>query len=79
MGGPLGSGNGYLDRREWRQRQDGYLRFATEQLDPTSVPNVLAHAGHESGSFSSSAATWVARVGRSRAIVVQSTSISMSK
>jgi hypothetical protein len=41
--GRLGSGDGYLDRREWRQRQDGYLRFATEQLDPTSVPNVLAH------------------------------------
>jgi hypothetical protein len=41
--GSLGSGNGYVDRREWRQRQDGYLRFATEQLDPTSVPNVLAH------------------------------------
>jgi hypothetical protein len=42
-GGPLGSGDGYLGRHEWRQRQDGYLRFATEQLDPTSVPNVLAH------------------------------------
>jgi hypothetical protein len=42
-GGPLGSGDGYLDRREWRQRQDGYLRFVTERLDPTSVPNVLAH------------------------------------
>ncbi|HZA75649.1 MAG TPA: hypothetical protein VE623_04580 [Acidimicrobiales bacterium] len=39
----LGSGNGYVDRRVWRARQDEYLRFATEQLDRTSLANVLAH------------------------------------
>jgi hypothetical protein len=42
-GGGLGSGNGYVDRGEWRSRQDQYLRFATERLDPSSLPNVLAH------------------------------------
>jgi hypothetical protein len=42
-GGQLGSGNGYVDRRDWRDRQDDYLRFATEQLDPGSPTNVLAH------------------------------------
>jgi hypothetical protein len=39
----LGSGRGYVDREEWRRRQDGYLHFATEQLDRGSVPNVIAH------------------------------------
>jgi hypothetical protein len=43
--GGLGSGNGFVDRREWRDRQDEYLRFATEELDPTSLVNVLAHLG----------------------------------
>jgi hypothetical protein len=42
-GGGIGSGNGYVDRREWRERQDEYLRFATEELDPSSPVNVLAH------------------------------------
>jgi hypothetical protein len=41
--GRLGSGNGYVDQREWRSRQDDYLRFATERLEPSSLPNVLAH------------------------------------
>jgi hypothetical protein len=41
--GRLGSGNGYVDRREWRSRQDDYLGFATERLEPSSLPNVLAH------------------------------------
>jgi hypothetical protein len=42
-GGSLGSGDGFLPEREWRARQDGYLRFATEQLDRSSPANVLAH------------------------------------
>lgn len=44
-GGPgdVGSGDGYLDGPEWRRRQDGYLRFATEALDRSSPANVLAH------------------------------------
>jgi hypothetical protein len=41
--GGLGSGGGYVDRREWRAAQDGYLAFATEQLTPSSPVNVLAH------------------------------------
>ena len=35
-------GNGYVDARAWRARPDGYLRFATEQLTPTSPTSVLA-------------------------------------
>ena len=42
-GGPLGAGHGYVDAGEWRDRQDEYLRFATEQLTPTSPTSVLAH------------------------------------
>jgi hypothetical protein len=42
-GDSLGSGNGYVDGRQWRARQDDYLRFATGQLDPSSPVNVLAH------------------------------------
>ena len=44
-GGPggLGTGNGWVDRREWRAAQDGYLAFATEELTPSSPTNVLAH------------------------------------
>jgi hypothetical protein len=41
--GRLGTGNGYVDRDEWRRRQGGYLRFATEQLDRGSPANVIAH------------------------------------
>ena len=41
--GSIGDGNGYIDGREWRSRQDGYLRFATEQLDRGSPANVVAH------------------------------------
>jgi hypothetical protein len=39
----LGSGNGYVDRHDWRQAQDEYLAFATEELVETSPANVLAH------------------------------------
>ena len=39
----LGTGNGYVDRRDWRDRQEEYLAFATEELAPTSPTNVLAH------------------------------------
>jgi hypothetical protein len=46
-GASLGSGQGYLDAREWRRRQDAYLRFATEELDPGSIPNVLAHLARD--------------------------------
>jgi hypothetical protein len=41
--GRLGTGDGYLDRHDWRHRQDGYLRFATGQLDRGSPANVIAH------------------------------------
>ena len=41
--GSLGTGNGYVDRRAWRDRQDAFLAFATEELSPTSPANVLAH------------------------------------
>ncbi|HEV7759003.1 MAG TPA: hypothetical protein VGO78_08435, partial [Acidimicrobiales bacterium] len=41
--GGLGEGDGYVDEHDWRRRQDGYLRFATEQLDRSSPANVLAH------------------------------------
>src|SRR4051812_47170499 len=43
-GGPLGQGNGYVDQRWWRGRQDGYLAFATQELSRGDVTNVLAHA-----------------------------------
>jgi len=39
----LGTGSGYVDRRDWRAAQDEYLAFATEELTPTSPTNVLAH------------------------------------
>ncbi|HEX5945845.1 MAG TPA: hypothetical protein VFY82_06180 [Acidimicrobiales bacterium] len=42
-GHALGTGNGYVDRHQWRAAQDGYLAFATEELTPTSPTNVLAH------------------------------------
>ena len=42
-GGTLGRGNGYVDQRSWRARQDAYLRFATEDLNRSSIPNVIAH------------------------------------
>lgn len=48
----LGTGDGYVDRAAWRAAQDEYLRFATEQLTPTSPTNVLAHltrAGRDRG------------------------------
>jgi hypothetical protein len=41
--GGLGTGDGYVDRRDWRSAQDEYLTFATEQLTPSSPVNVLAH------------------------------------
>jgi hypothetical protein len=41
--GRLGEGNGYVAARDWRARQDEYLRFATEELTPGSPTNVLAH------------------------------------
>src|SRR5690606_15010418 len=42
-GHALGTGDGYVDRHQWRAAQDGYLVFATEELTPTSPTNVLAH------------------------------------
>jgi hypothetical protein len=42
-GGVLGAGNGYVDGRAWRESQEDYLRFATEELTPTSPTSVLAH------------------------------------
>jgi hypothetical protein len=39
----LGEGDGFVDADAWRARQDELLAFATEDLDPTSPPNVLAH------------------------------------
>jgi hypothetical protein len=41
--GAIGAGNGYVDGRDWRHRQDEYLHFATEQLDRGSPANVVAH------------------------------------
>src|SRR5262245_56807767 len=46
-GGPLGAGNGYVDRHAWQASQDEYLRFATEQLTPTSPTSVLAHLSRD--------------------------------
>jgi hypothetical protein len=43
-GGPLGQGDGFVNQTWWRLRQNGYLQFATEELDPGNVTNVLAHA-----------------------------------
>lgn len=40
----VGTGDGYVDAEVWRERQDEYLEFATEELDPESPVNVLAHA-----------------------------------
>lgn len=42
-GHALGTGNGYVGRRDWRAAQDEYLAFATEELTATSPANVLAH------------------------------------
>jgi hypothetical protein len=39
----LEAGDGWVDREQWQIRQDDYLAFATEELDPSSPPNVLAH------------------------------------
>ncbi len=41
-GGPLGTGGGYAGR-DWRERQDAYLRYATEVFNPSSSANLLAH------------------------------------
>jgi len=41
-GGALGDGNGYAGR-DWRERQDAYLRYATETFNPSSTGNLLAH------------------------------------
>ena len=35
---------GYADADWFRERQDDYLAFATEELDPSSINNVVAHA-----------------------------------
>jgi len=42
-GGGSGAGSGYVDGRQWSDRQDDYLRFATEVLTPSSPVSVLAH------------------------------------
>ena len=42
-GGPLGTGDGWVDGHDWHERRDAFLRYATEQLDRSSVTNVLAH------------------------------------
>ena len=42
--GPVGDGPGFVDEAWFRERQDDYLRFATEDLDPGSPLSVLAHA-----------------------------------
>ena len=42
-GGGLGTGNGYVDAAAWRGRQDGYLRFATDELQRSSSANLIAH------------------------------------
>ena len=39
----LGSGDGYFDGEAWLARQDEYLEFATQRLDPASPANVQAH------------------------------------
>jgi len=40
----VGTGDGYVDEEWLRGRQDDYLAFATTELDPTSITNVIAHA-----------------------------------
>lgn len=45
-GGLLGTGNGYAGTG-FRERQDDYLRFATEVLSPPSAANVLAHLARD--------------------------------
>lgn len=45
-GGLLGTGNGYAGTG-FRERQDDYLRFATEVLSPSSAANVLAHLARD--------------------------------
>jgi hypothetical protein len=40
----VGSGDGYADPAWFAERQEDYLAFATEELQPTSILNVLAHA-----------------------------------
>ena len=42
-GASIGTGNGYVDARAWRAGQDAFLRYAAEQLTPTSPTSVLAH------------------------------------
>jgi hypothetical protein len=44
---PLGSGGGFVDLRSSRASASEYLRFATEELDPTAPVNVLAHLERE--------------------------------
>ncbi|MGK2947172.1 MAG: hypothetical protein ACSLFP_01240, partial [Acidimicrobiales bacterium] len=44
MGETAGAGDGYADEAWFRARQDDYLAFATEELQPSSILNVLAHA-----------------------------------
>lgn len=43
-GAPVGTGEGYAPADWWAGRQDDYLAFATEELDPGSITNVIAHA-----------------------------------
>lgn len=40
----VGTGDGYADAAWFRGRQDDYLAFATTELDPGSITNVVAHA-----------------------------------
>lgn len=40
----VGSGDGYADADWFAARQDEYLLFATEELEPGSITNVIAHA-----------------------------------
>ncbi len=39
-----GRGGDFVGRARFRDRQDDYLKFATQVLDPGSILNVLAHA-----------------------------------
>jgi hypothetical protein len=41
--GVVSAGEGYADDEWFRERQDDYLAHATEDLDPSSILNVVAH------------------------------------
>jgi len=43
-GDEIGTGDGYADAAWFTERQDDYLSFASEELDPTNAVNVMAHA-----------------------------------